>query len=478
MEAAISQRFRAPQKSFGQINAEGAAALLSIATDVALVIDANGVIEDLSLSTQDAALDSLHRWVGRRWLDTVTVESRPKVEELLRDAGDGRAPRWRHLNHPMADGVDVPIMYSVVELGQDGHKVALGRDIRPLAVLQRRLVDAQQAMERDYLRLRQAESRYRMLFNIASEAVLIVDAGTRIVLEANPAAGELLGDTPERIVGRAFPQGFDIRGSEAVVGLLAAVRNAGKTRDVSARLARGDSEIIVSASLFKQDDVAHYVIRLNRALVSSAATSSADDARKRFNGVLDRLPDGIVITDEDGHVLSVNRAFLQLVQLEDEQQALGASLEQWLGLPGVDLTVLLAHLREHGSVRLFKTVLRDQYNGQLAVEICAVSVADGERHCYALSIRNVDQRLSNDDHSPSVMPRSMDQLTELVGRVPLKDLVREAADVVERLCIEAALNLTGDNRASAAEILGLSRQSLYVKLRRHGLGDLRGDGDE
>lgn len=56
--------------------------------------------------------------------------------------------------------------------------------------------------------------------------------------------------------------------------------------------------------------------------------------------------------------------------------------------------------------------------------------------------------------------------------------MREAADVVERLCIEAALNLTGDNRASAAEILGLSRQSLYVKLRRHGLGDLRADGDE
>ena len=54
----------------------------------------------------------------------------------------------------------------------------------------------------------------------------------------------------------------------------------------------------------------------------------------------------------------------------------------------------------------------------------------------------------------------------------LKDLVREATDAIERLCIEAALELTGDNRASAAEMLGLSRQSLYVKLRRYGLGDL------
>ena len=33
------------------------------------------------------------------------------------------------------------------------------------------------------------------------------------------------------------------------------------------------------------------------------------------------------------------------------------------------------------------------------------------------------------------------------------------------------LELTGDNRAAAAEMLGLSRQSLYVKLKRFGVGD-------
>jgi DNA-binding NtrC family response regulator len=37
------------------------------------------------------------------------------------------------------------------------------------------------------------------------------------------------------------------------------------------------------------------------------------------------------------------------------------------------------------------------------------------------------------------------------------------------MCIEAALEMTHNNRASAAEMLGLSRQSLYVKLRRFGI---------
>jgi DNA-binding NtrC family response regulator len=47
--------------------------------------------------------------------------------------------------------------------------------------------------------------------------------------------------------------------------------------------------------------------------------------------------------------------------------------------------------------------------------------------------------------------------------------VGETVDTIERMCIEAALELTHNNRASAAEMLGLSRQSLYVKLRRFGM---------
>ena len=55
--------------------------------------------------------------------------------------------------------------------------------------------------------------------------------------------------------------------------------------------------------------------------------------------------------------------------------------------------------------------------------------------------------------------------------------VFETVARAQRLAIEAALQLTGDNRASAAEILGLSRQSLYSKLHRHGLGNLVADQD-
>jgi len=67
------------------------------------------------------------------------------------------------------------------------------------------------------------------------------------------------------------------------------------------------------------------------------------------------------------------------------------------------------------------------------------------------------------------VPNPFFELSQLVGRRPLKDIVGDTVDTIERMCIEAALELTHNNRASAAEMLGLSRQSLYVKLRRFGV---------
>ena len=117
-------------------------------------------------------------------------------------------------------------------------------------------------------------------------------------------------------------------------------------------------------------------------------------------------------------------------------------------------------------------MLRGELGEQLDVEVSAVTVMNGGQPCFGFTIRDVSRRLQPEPHQDRRLPASFDHLTELIGRVTLKDMVREATDVIERLCIEAALSYTSDNRALAAEILGVSRQSLYSKLHRHGLGNL------
>jgi len=223
-------------------------------------------------------------------------------------------------------------------------------------------------------------------------------------------------------------------------------------------------------SLFRQENSTHFMVRLGR----SPDSAPRDDERNRqqISNILESAPDALVVTDLSGHVLTANRAFLELVQLASEEQARGESLEKWLGRSGVDLNVLIANLRQRGSVRLFATRIKGNYGSMADVEISAVSVSSGEDPCMGFVIRDVGRRLPADARAQKELPRSAGQMTELVGRVPLRDIVRETTDLIERLCIEAALELTSDNRASAAEMLGLSRQSLYVKLRRFGLGDL------
>ena len=473
--------FRAPETSLGDLDAEATAALIAAAADIALVVDGAGVIRDYAVNSEELSRElGGGDWFGRPWLDTVTEESRPKVEALIRDAAARAAPRWRHINQLSAPGgASVPILFSAVRLGKADRAVAFGRDLRAVSALQQRLMDAQRSVERDYARLRQAETRYRLLFQMSPEPVLVLDAASFKVQEVNPAAARLFGKDARRAIGRPFAEAFDAGSQAAVESLLSGVRAAGRADDVRARLSSDERpEVAVSASLFRQDDVVSVLVRL-----SPVAPARGGDAFPKVKAKLLKLvegvPDGFVVTGRDGRVLSANTAFLDMVQLASEEQAVGESLERWFAPPGVELDVLMGSLRQRGSVRLFAATLRGEYGAATEAEISAVTVMNGGAPCFGFAIRDVGMRLPQPAKAGSALAagggrtplRSVEQITELIGRVPLKDLVREATDVIERLCIEAALDLTSDNRASAAEMLGLSRQSLYVKLRRYGLGD-------
>ncbi|WP_234413742.1 transcriptional regulator PpsR [Ideonella sp. A 288] len=471
-----ARAFAAPRKSLEALDALGAAALIEAASDIALVLDRRGVIQDISVSLDDLAPESYAGWLGRPWSEVVTLESRTKVESLLDDAVDGAPRRWRHINHPLGRGADLPVLYSTVRLGTKGRVVAFGRDLRALSSLQQRLVDAQHTLERDYWRLRHVETRYRLLFDMASEALLIVDAATSKVVEANPAALEQLGLPARRVTGQAFPLGLPDKGLRDVTTLISQVRSTGRSDEVRVRGAQGQAELMVGATLFTQEDTKLLLVRMRSARVGMAA-APAPAGRSAILQVVERATDGFVVTDFDGRVLLANPSFVELTQQATEEQVRGQTLDRWLGRPGVDLSVLLATLRQQGSVRLFATSLRGEHGAQADVEISAVAVPEGEPPCMGFTVRHVGRRLGVDLQAGKAAPRSVEQLTQLVGRMPLKDLVRESTDLIEQLCIEAALKLTQDNRASAAEMLGLSRQSLYVKLRRYGLGDLGADSE-
>jgi transcriptional regulator PpsR len=462
--------FSSPSRSFGKLNADSVAALLAAATDIALVVDGSGVIRDCSIQPDALAheLDGVETWIGRPFIETVTAESRPKVEALLREAGANKPSSWRQVNYASANGPNLPILYSAIPLGATSRTIIVGRDQRHTAVLQQRLMEAQLSMEQDYEKLRQAETRYRLLFERSTEAVLIVEATTQKILDANPMARQLFGDAEKRLLKSVFSETFAAASAPTVETLLAGVRTSGRPDEIRAQLADNEREVTVAATLFRQENASLLLVRVTPLLADVDVTNSGRLKAKLLK-LVESAPDGFVVTSADGKILTANAAFLEMANLATEAQARGELLERWLGRPGVDLDVLVANLRQRGSVRLFGTILRADHGSSTDVEVSAVAVTNGGQPYFGFAIRNVGRRFAATTRSGREFPRSVEALMEHVGRVSLKKLVRETTDVIERLYIEAALELTGDNRASAAEMLGLSRQSLYVKLRRYGI---------
>lgn len=458
--------FDATDPAYATLSAKSAASLLAVSGDLTILVSPSGVIVDVSAGSGDLTLEAARDWIGQEWIDTATSETRAKVQTLMREVVTKGVSKRRQVNHATPNGADLPIAYTAIRFGTDGSFVAVGRDMRHLSSLQQRLVEAQQAMERDYWRLRHVETRYRLLFQLASDGILVIDAATMKVLDANSAAGQVFGDVSDRLIGRTFPFGVDVHAARSLEELVTAARGAGRAGDVAIDLLDSDHHWHVSASCFRQEAATLLLVRFADG---GNAGQLAGDAQGRLQSLIERSPDAFVVTDLDGHILEANRSFLDVAELASLGQAKGALLSSFVGRPGADFPVFVSMLKKHGAVRLVGTAARGSHGAATEVEVSAVWVPDAEEPCIGFTMRDIGRRLASGPQGARDLTRAVEELTSLVGRVTLRDLVRDTIDLVERHFIEAALELTNDNRTSAAEVLGVSRQSLYVKLRRHRL---------
>ena len=105
-------------------------------------------------------------------------------------------------------------------------------------------------------------------------------------------------------------------------------------------------------------------------------------------------------------------------------------------------------------MRQFSTIARGEFGSSEDVEITGVAVHGGEEPCFGLTIRTLERRAGRERLGGGPNCRARSSISRNSSVAAPKNLVRETTDLIERLCIEAALEMTGDNRASAAEMLG------------------------
>jgi hypothetical protein len=178
-----------------------AQAFASLACDVALVLDASGVITRVAHSPGGSLVALSTAWLGKPMVDIVTAQTRHKIESLLSELAQLGLGRRREVNLP-AQPAEVPVAYTALRLGPAGPSLAVGHDLRAVAQMQQRFLRVQQELERGYdLALRAAadEATHEQL-NEASRAAFAA------WLHAERLAGEAAAPPPRTPAAAARPK--------------------------------------------------------------------------------------------------------------------------------------------------------------------------------------------------------------------------------------------------------------------------------
>jgi transcriptional regulator PpsR len=442
--------------------------IIADVADLAVVVSENGTVLSVLVNPVHDFFRRLEHWEGKDIRSALAPESVTKFNARLGDfLGGENELRPIELNHADAMGRwEFPIRYSFHRIGPDGAILMLGRDLRPIAEMQQQLVKAQIALERDYEMQREYDTRFRVLMESSREAVIFVSMQTGKITEANAMAGATFGRTREEMAGLPLAPEFELKKRGDLLDALASQALAERAVPIKLQLARSGETVRVTPTLFR---AAGERVLLCRIEAEGASSVTGDSLSHNLNGLYIFGPDAIVFADEQGIILSANESFLNLIDVAHDMNVKGKSLADFLSRGSVDLKVLTENALRSGRMRLYPTKMAGEFGPPRSVEISVTSIQAGGQSIFAFVIRDAGRIEQSRPPGAPVTDENVRSVMELVGSATLKEIVAETTNVVERMCIETAVELTMNNRVAAAEMLGLSRQSLYVKLRKYGL---------
>lgn len=455
----------------------------TVQPDITLLLDMDGVIREATLSMAMAG-ESVDGWLGRPWVEIAGDAGGDKIRRMVDDARVSGISAFRQINQRFPSGAEIPMEFTTVLLGGRAGMLAVGKNLKAVAELQSRLIAAQQTMERDYWKLREIETRYRLVFDGSDEAVVIVSAANLRIVEANRAAVEALNSSRRRnedLAGRELLHEVAANDREAVRDMLTRVRERGKALSILVHLGAEAKPWMLRGSLITAEPGHVFLLQFTAA---NAPVERSTGKVSGLEGLIDYLPDGFVALDAAGVITHVNQAFLDLVQVGAKGSVVGESLGRWLWQPGADLNALLANVEMHGAVRMFTTSIRGELGTDTEVEISAAAGEQGQDgdgkpdgKQIGVLLRNVSRRLPAAGEG-DMLRAALGSLTEQIGKSSLRKLVKNTVSIVEQHYVKEALGLAKGNRTATAELLGLSRQSLYAKLNRYGLDDKGPNAEE
>ena len=363
--------------ALSELAPELAQLMVSVACDIALVLDDGGVIQSVALGGSSPGPEDPNVWVGQHWTEVVTSDTRKRAEQFLNDLSNDGVSRLRHLSHASNAGADIPMAYTAVRLGEQGLTLAVGRDMRLVAAMQERLTSAQRDIEKDYWNRRRAETRYRLLFQVATEPMIIVDANSHNVIDINRAAEALLGCATSEIYGRPLARYFADSAGGKLSALLDSAHIATRTVVEQAELARG-AKVEISIAPFESESasVVCLVLKPRADLTPEPTAIESPLQSKQFARLFELTKDAVALCDLQGKLIFVNDAFRELVQSSRDDMIIGSSLSKLLAAGEDWWRDVNSLTKRPGAHHLLVTALLRPNASRIEVELSATVIAD------------------------------------------------------------------------------------------------------
>jgi len=153
--------------------------------------------------------------------------------------------------------------------------------------------------------IRNSEEKYRNLINTANDAILVIDAETRLILEANSKACEVLGIPEGQLVGERESQLYPPEKREAYRQVLTPHRvETAQGRELELQRSDGSLvpvEVSVSASELGGRSAVVGIFRDIRERMEAAAVLRRSE--ERFGHLIRNLSDVITVVSVDGTLL-------------------------------------------------------------------------------------------------------------------------------------------------------------------------------
>ena len=420
----------------------------AVRPDLTLTLDCDGVIE-LAVPAESLAQERLEGWCGKSWAEMTDPAIARQIRNMISDMRLGGASSCFQVTQTFPSGRELEIEYTAVSLGKKAGFIAIGRNLKTISDLQARLLLAQQAREQDYWKIREIETRYRMLFDASNEAVVLARVSDLKIVEANLTAANSLG----LVIGAAFFPQMSERDRKAFEEMLEKVRVQGRAPSMVLHLSAPQAQWSVRASMMNAETGSLYLFQISQLKGPTARVEKIDPFSTE--NIVQRFPDGFAVVDSEGIVRRVNDAFLEMTQIGAESAMLGQKMSRWLSRPGADISVVLNLVCKHGSVRALATTLEGEFGTNWEVEISAAGDMPHRPDHIGLLVRDVTSR--GQGVAIQVEPRAPKDLGETrFHNLTLDQLVKASTEAIERKSIAEALETCGGNRTAAAKRLGLS----------------------